>query len=163
MRILITGASGRIGRATYISLSAEHEVIGFDRAPSSTSDIVESIEDADSIRAALRGVDAVIHIAAMHAPHVGHSTEEAFEATNVAATGRLARLAEEAGARTLVFTSTTALYGSASTPNDRAAWIDEETVPLPRTIYHRTKLRAEALLHELAQKSRLSVTVIRMS
>lgn len=163
MKVLITGAAGRIGRATYISLSAEHEIIGFDRAPSSTSDVVGSIEDIDSIRAALRGVDAVIHIAAIHAPHVGHFAEEVFEAINVAATERLARLAAEAGARTFVFTSTTALYGSASTPNGRAAWIDEGTLPLPRTIYHRTKLKAEFLLEEVALKSELSVKVIRMS
>jgi UDP-glucose 4-epimerase len=163
MKILITGATGRVGRATYIRLSAEHEVIGFDSAPSSTSDVVGSIENVDSIREALRGVDAVIHIAAIHAPHVGHFAEETFEAINVDATVRLAQLAAESGARTFVFTSTTALYGTASTLNGRAAWIDEKTKPVPRTIYHRTKLKAEALLEEHALKSGLSVTAIRMS
>jgi UDP-glucose 4-epimerase len=163
MKILITGATGRVGRATYIRLCAEHEVIGFDSAPSSTSDIVGSIEDVDSICGALRGVDAVIHTAAIHAPHVGHFAEERFEAINVEATGTLAQLAADAGARTFVFTSTTALYGSASMLNGRAAWIDEETKPVPRTIYHRTKLKAESLLEEHALKSGLSVTAIRMS
>jgi UDP-glucose 4-epimerase len=163
MKILITGAAGRIGRATCISLSREHEIIGFDSAPSSTSDIVASIEDTDRIRAALRGVDAVIHIAALHAPHVGHFSEETFEAVNVSATEALAHLAAEAGVRSFVFTSTTALYGSASTLNGRAAWIDEETVPLPRTIYHRTKLRAESGLEAIALQTTLPVTVIRMS
>jgi UDP-glucose 4-epimerase len=163
MKLLITGASGRIGRATYIGLSAEHEVIGFDSAPSSTSDIVGSIEDVDSVRKALRGVDAVIHIAAIHAPHLGHFADEAFEAINVAATGSLARLAADAGTRTFIFTSTTALYGSASTPGGRAAWIDEKTQPLPLTIYHRTKLKAESLLEDIALESGLSITAIRMS
>jgi UDP-glucose 4-epimerase len=163
MKILITGAAGRIGRATYIRLAAEHEVIGLDSAPSSTSDHVGSIEDVEALRAALSGVNAVVHVAALHAPHVGHVAEEVFEAINVAATIRLARLAGEASVRSFVFTSTTALYGSASTRNDQAAWIDEETVPQPRTIYHRTKLKAEKLLEEIALETGLSVTAIRMS
>jgi UDP-glucose 4-epimerase len=163
MKLLITGAAGRIGRATYIRLSAEHQVVGLDCVPSSTSDVLASIEDTDQIRIALEGVDAVIHIAAMHAPHVGHVTDEAFEAVNVKATVSLARLAIEAGARAFVFTSTTALYGSASILTDRAAWIDEGTVPRPRTIYHRTKLKAESLLEKIAVETELSVTVVRMS
>jgi UDP-glucose 4-epimerase len=163
MKILITGAAGRIGRATYIRLAAEHEVIGLDSAPSSTSDHVGSIEDVKAIRATLREVHAVIHIAALHAPHVGHVTEEVFEAINVAATRRLAHLAAEAGVRSFVFTSTTALYGSASTPKGQATWVDEETVPQPRTVYHRTKLSAESLLAEVALRTGMSVTAIRMS
>ena len=163
MRVLITGAAGRVGRATYTRLSADHEVIGFDSVPSSTSDAVGSIENTDQLRAALRGVDAVIHVAALHAPHVGHYSDAAFEAINVQATEALARLAVEAGARAFVFTSTTALYGSASTPGERAAWIDERTTPLPRTIYHRTKLEAESVLEQMARESNLSVTAIRMS
>ena len=46
---------------------------------------------------------------------------------------------------------------------DRAAWISEETTPAPRTIYHRTKLRAEALLREASSQTGLGVTVLRMS
>lgn len=163
MKILITGAAGRVGRATCIRLAPKHEVIGIDAAPSSTSDIVASIADTRQIRAALRGVDAVIHIAALHAPHVGLHADESFEAINVEATGKLARLAVEAGVRSFVFTSTTALYGSASTLKDRAAWITEQTTPLPRTIYHQTKLKAEFLLEAISRETALPVTVLRMS
>lgn len=163
MKILITGAAGRVGRATYIALCTEHEVVGLDSAPSSTSDVVASIQHSDAVRRALRGVDAVIHVAAMHAPHVGRVSDDAFEAINVAATESLARLAMEAGARTFVFTSTTALYGYASTPSGRAAWIDEDTAPLPRTIYHRTKIQAESALQAIALETGLSVTTVRMS
>lgn len=163
MKVLITGAAGRVGRAIYIRLSAEHEVVGFDSTPSSTSDIVASITETEKIRAALHGVDAVIHVAALHAPHVEHYREETFEAVNVTATETLARLAAETKVRSFVFTSTTALYGSASTQNGRAAWIDEKTVPQPRTIYHRAKLKAESTLEAIAFETALPVTVIRMS
>ena len=163
MRILITGAAGRVGRATYIRLATDHELVGLDRIPSSTTDIVASIDDVDQLRQALRGVDVLIHIAAAHAPQVGYLDERTFEAVNVAATAALARFAVDAGVGSFVFTSTTALYGFASTAGDRAAWIDEDTRPLPRTIYHRTKLAAESLLERISLESGLPVTVIRMS
>ena len=82
---------------------------------------------------------------------------------NVTATEALARMAVEAGVRSFVFTSTTALYGSASTQNDQAAWIDEATIPHPRTVYHQTKLKAESMLESIAATTALPVTVIRMS
>ena len=163
MKILITGAAGRVGRATYIRLCADHDVVGIDSTPSSTTDIVASIEDTDRVRAAIRGVEAVIHIAALHAPHVGHFDQERFEAVNTAATAVLARLAADTGVQRFVFTSTTALYGSPSVISGGAVWIDEKTVPNPRTIYHRTKLKAEALLEEVGVETGLQVTVIRMS
>lgn len=163
MKILITGAAGRIGRAIYIGLCADHEVVGFDNAPSSTSDIVASIEDIEQLQTALRGVDVVIHAAALHAPHVGHRSEDAFESINVRATEALALLAIDAGVGNFVFTSTTALYGAASTPHGRAGWIDEVTAPQPQTIYHRTKLKAERLLENIALKTTLPITALRMS
>jgi nucleoside-diphosphate-sugar epimerase len=69
----------------------------------------------------------------------------------------------DAGIRRLVFTSTTALYGDAATPSDRAGWVTEDTIPVPRTIYHRTKMLAETLLQEAATSTNLRVTVLRMS
>jgi UDP-glucose 4-epimerase len=54
------------------------------------------------------------------------------------------------------------LYGYASRHRDRATWIDETTIPQPKSIYHRTKLEAEQFLK--AESSRnLKVTTLRMS
>ena len=66
----------------------------------------------------------------------------------------------EAGARRFVPTSTTALYGHAVVAGG-CRWIDEDTEPLPRTIYHRTKLQAETLA-EAAATPGFSVRVLRM-
>lgn len=163
MRILLTGSSGRIGRAIRGRLASAHDVVGLDRVPADGTDIVASVEDAAAVAAALDGVDAVVHAAALHAPHVGVEPDARFEAVNVAATAALARACRAAGVRHLVFTSTTALYGDASTPAGRAAWVTEDTVPQPRTVYHRTKLRAEAALAEVAAGGGPAVTVLRMS
>lgn len=163
MKILLTGSSGRIGRAIFVRLCAEHRIIGIDSAPSSTTQIVASIEDSALLRRALDGIDAVIHVAALHAPHVAFFDDARFEAINVRATKTLAALAVEAGVKTFIFTSTTALYGAVDTALPGARWITEHTPPVPRTIYHHSKLRAEAALREIAESSTLAVNVIRMS
>lgn len=163
MKILITGSTGRIGRALYVRLCVEHDVVGFDRAPSSTADIVGDLADRSAIERALQGVDAVIHTAALHAPQVGHVDDALFEAVNVDGTRALAEASVRAGATTFVFTSTTALYGSASTADDAAVWVDETVEPRPVSIYHRTKLAAERVLEDIAARKPLAVTVLRMS
>jgi UDP-glucose 4-epimerase len=163
MKVLITGASGRVGRAIYIRLYPGYEVLGYDQAPSSTADVVASLEDSDRLRDALAGVDAVVHTAALHAPHVGVCSEAEFERVNVHCTSDLVRLSVAAGVRRFIFTSTTALYGAAATPRGEAGWVTEDTVPEPRTIYHRTKLLAENLLEAAAGRGELDVTVLRMS
>lgn len=163
MRVLVTGASGRIGRAIYGRLLNDgHQAVGLDAAPSSVADVVASLQDKAVVAGALRGADAVVHIAALHAPHVGHRSDAEFEAINVTATESLLRLAMEAGVGRFVFTSTTALYG-ASGHEGRAAWITEETTPRPRTIYHRTKLAAEELLERAAARNNVAITALRMS
>lgn len=112
---------------------------------------------------ALMGVDAVIHTAALHAPHVGHASDADFARINAAATCSLVGQAAECGVKQLIFTSTTALYGAASTPPDRAGWIDESVTPQPKTIYHRSKLSAENLLEAFANQHDFKVMVLRMS
>jgi UDP-glucose 4-epimerase len=163
MRILVTGSSGRVGRAIHIRLSATHEVAGLDRSPSSTVAHVGELDDPPLLRRALAGADAVVHCAALHAPHVGHLPDAEFQRINVDGTRRLLDAAAAAGVARFVFTSTTALYGRAAHASDHAAWVDENLEPQPLTIYHRSKLAAEALLREAAAQGGPSVRILRMS
>lgn len=163
MRIAITGSSGRIGRALYIHLSKHHDVTGLDRAPSSTADITADLEDPAAVGALLEGADAVIHAAALHAPHVGRVPDEEFERINVRATERLLDACIDRRISRFVLTSTTALYGDATKTIGAAAWIDETVEPLPKTIYHRTKLRAERMVQSAVESGALAGVVLRMS
>lgn len=161
MKVLLTGSSGRIGRAIFARLSGAHEVIGLDRAPFSTTHIIGDCADAEILKSALYGIDAVIHTAGPHAPHVGTLADAEFERVNVDGTALLYELALASGATRFLYTSTTALYGHAIRAGE-CAWIDEVTAPQPKSIYHRTKLAAETLLEELATPQ-LPVRVLRMS
>jgi UDP-glucose 4-epimerase len=161
MKIILTGSSGRVGRAIFAALTPRHEVVGIDRTPSATTRIVGDFTDRDILERTLEGADAVIHTAAYHAPHVGVVPDREFERVNVEGTQLLAALAKSSGVRRLVFTSTTALFGNAIAPG-RCTWVDESVTPQPKTIYHQTKLAAEQLLMEAASPS-LQIRAIRMS
>jgi UDP-glucose 4-epimerase len=163
VRIAVTGSSGRIGRAVCACLVGEHAVVGIDRVASASTHTVGDIGNEALLRQALQGADAVVHCAALHAPHVGALPDSEFERINVQATQTLARVATEQGVTRFVFTSTTALYGAASTPVDAAGWVDEALVPQPKTIYHRSKLAAEAVLEDTAARGGMAVTVLRMA
>lgn len=162
MRIAITGISGRIGRAIHFSLCQNNEIIGIDRSVSSIATHLGDIENYGLLSKAFEGADAVVHTAALHAPHVGVRDDNAFYRVNVKGTETVLRAARACGVKALIFTSTTALYGRASRHPDHAVWIDERTRPEPRSIYHRTKLEAEQFLEAEASRN-LKVTTLRMS
>lgn len=162
MKVAITGISGRIGRAIHFSLCRNNTIAGIDRCVSSITTHLGEINDYGLLTRAFKGADAVVHTAALHAPHVGVCSDSEFYRVNVSGTESVFRAAVDCGVRTLVFTSTTALYGLASRRPEEAAWIDEHTRPEPRTIYHRTKLEAEQFLQASAGPN-LKVTTLRMS
>jgi len=99
----------------------------------------------------------------LHAPHVGLRPDDDFIDINVRATEQLINMGIEQGISRFVYTSTTALYGYASTPKDKAGWVTEQVIPQPRTIYHQSKLQAERLLQRISEKNALPVTVLQMS
>lgn len=164
MRVVVTGSGGRIGRAIYVRLARDHEVIGLDRLPMSEAvRYVGDICDRALLATAFAGADAVIHVAALHAPHVGVVVDAEFERINVGGTASVIAAAREARIRRIVFTSSTAVYGHAATIAGQARWIDEGAEPMPLTIYHRTKLAAEGLLRAAADEAGMDVRILRMS
>lgn len=163
MKVLVTGSAGRVGRAIYIKLMRTHDVIGIDKTPCSTADFVGDIRDSGLVAKALEGVDVIVHTAALHAPHVGLLPDAEFQSINVDATEKLALDGIKAGVKHFVFTSTTALYGYASTPKGVAGWVDEKVKPQPKSIYHKSKILAESKLQDISNLFSLPVTILQMS
>src|SRR5688500_13476428 len=153
MKILITGSSGHLGEALVRTLRARHDVVGLDVTPSPCTSVIGSIADADAVRAAMADVDAVLHTATLHKPHVATHRRQEFVDTNITGTLNLLEEAAAAGVRAFVFTSTTSAFGRALVPppGAPAAWITEDVRPVPRNIYGVTKCAAEDLC-ELAHR-----------
>jgi nucleoside-diphosphate-sugar epimerase len=161
MRVLVTGAAGLIGSAVAMRLQAEHEVIGLDLNAGPHVEVIGDCLDVAKWRHRIGQLDAIVHTAALHVPHIGQRSNEEFGLVNVEATSRLIDLAMDAGARRFVLTSTTSLYGHALEGASGAVWVDEQLEPQPRDIYDETKLEAERLV-ALAGDS-MTVTSLRMS
>lgn len=140
MKILVTGSAGRVGRAIYIKLMKHHNVVGLDKTPCSTVDLIGDICNGELISKTLEGVDVVVHTAALHATHVGLMADGEFLAVNVDATEQIALAGIKAGIKHFVFTSTTALYGYASSSEGGTSWITEQVEPQPKSIYHKSKI-----------------------
>lgn len=142
-----------------------HSATGLDILASPFTDQVGSITDRARVRASLDGVDAVLHTATLHKPHVATHDKQAFVDTNITGTLAILEEAVAAGVRSVVFTSTTSAFGAALTPpaDAPAAWIDESVRSVPKNIYGATKTAAEDLCELFHRRHGLCCLVLRTS
>jgi UDP-glucose 4-epimerase len=92
-KILITGSSGRIGRALHWQLCQDYDVAGIDVAPSSATSRIVDIRNYEQLLRSFEGADTIFHSAALYAPHVGIASEKEFYDINVHATEKICRAA----------------------------------------------------------------------
>ena len=166
MKILIVGSTGHLGEALVRTLQhTDHTVIGIDLIPSAFTNQVGSITDREYVRRCMAGVDAVLHTATLHKPHVATHSRQGFVDTNITGTLNLLEEAVMAGVGSFVFTSTTSTFGNALTPpaGAPAAWITEEVTPVPKNIYGVTKTAAEDLCELFYRNQGLPCLVLRTS
>ena len=166
MTMLVTGSSGHLGEALMRTLRASgRAALGLDVLPAPFTDVVGSIADQACVARCMDGVDAVLHAATLHKPHVSTHSRAAFVETNVMGTLLLLEAATRAGVRAFVMTSTTSAFGDAlkPPPGAPAAWIDERVAPAPKNIYGVTKTAAEDLCRLFWRNERLPCVVLRTS
>ncbi len=146
MNILVTGATGKVGSRLIKRLAQRGDhVRALVRDPTRASDLREaSIElvegdllKEDSLAAAVRGVEAVVHCAAFFRG----ATPEQAHAVNDLGTQHLASAARAHSVRRFIFTSTGLVYGSTG---GRLAREDDPCAPT--AAYPVSKLAAERFL-----------------
>ncbi len=163
MKLLITGATGFVGRALVTEARARGwQLRAAVRRPLAI-DGVEPVEIGDigpdtDWRAAVRGCDAVVHLAArVHRLDRGEAGDlAAFRRVNVAGSERLARQAAEAGVRRLVFVSTVKVHGEGAAQPYR-----ESDAPAPVDPYAISKWEAEQALARVAADTGIELVVLR--
>ncbi len=172
MRVLITGGAGFIGSHLVDRLLAsedgpEDEIVVFDNLrrgrrahlePHLSAGRVRLIEgdirDEAALQAALRDAEVVFHLAAQ-ANVIGSEADRDYAfTTNVVGTHTLLKMAESAGVRRLIFTSSREVYGDPETLPVR------EDAPLaPKNAYGASKVAGEMYVR-IAQAREVLETVI---
>lgn len=172
MRILITGNMGYVGPVVVRHLRTQlpdADLVGFDLglfAPALTSEgpLPETQLNAQffgDVRTLppglLRGVDAVVHLAAISNDPMGHRFEAVTGAVNHQASVALAAAAQKAGVRHFVFASSCSVYGASDGSPRR-----EGDPVAPLTAYARSKIATEDALLAFP-RSDMTITCLRFA
>lgn len=121
MKVLVTGGSGRLGRAAIAELIAHgHEAINADQTPPSGEAqgtavrfVKTDLTDVGEVAGALHGCDAVIHLGAIPSPY-GHADEVVFR-NNTQSTFAMLHAASLLGIKRAAIASSVSAYGMAWT------------------------------------------------
>jgi len=159
VKVLVTGASGFLGRAVAAEIvAAGHSVRTFQRRPSGVpgaEDALGSIVDASDTVHAVTGMDAVVHLAAK-VSLTGDPAE--FQAVNVAGTRALLAAAADAGVSRFVYVSSPSVAHAGTSIMGSGAEVADPG--RARGAYARTKAEAE-LLALGADSAALAVVAVR--
>jgi nucleoside-diphosphate-sugar epimerase len=168
----MTGNMGYIGPCVSDELRRSHSdatLIGYDTGyfahcltgapalPETRIDLQYFGDMRDLSADVLRGVDAVVHLAAISNDPMGNTYEQVTHDINTESSVRLAKMAKAAGVRRFVFASSCSMYGFAEGGPRK-----EEDALNPLTAYARSKVAMEGALRQLADE-RFVVTSLRFA
>ena len=165
MKIFVTGATGKVGSrfASYL-LKQGHAARILVRNPERAAAlkeqgadiIVGDLLDNENLTEAIRGVDAVVHIAAQFR---GGVSDEVAQAVNLDATIKLAKTALAVGVTRFVFTSTAHVYANLQLNRPGR---EDDILITPTTTYPKTKRASEEALLNLYHEQGLDLRILRL-
>jgi len=159
MKVLVTGNQGYIGSVLVdMLLEKKYEVIGYDIGYYAgcllypyNPKIKQAIKDIRDINVEdMRGVEAVIHLAALSNDPLGELAPGLTEEINLKGTIRAAQAAKKAGAKRFIYSSSQSMYGISKLDEELE---EDNSEKHPLTSYARTKWDAECQLAKIADKN----------
>lgn len=172
-KVLVTGADGFIGsHLTELLLEREYEVRAFtfynsfntwgwlDTLPQDKLAEIEifsgDIRDPNGVREAMKGVDAVFHLAALIAIPFSYHSPDSYVDTNIKGTLNVLQAARELETERILVTSTSEVYGTA-----QYVPIDEKHPFQGQSPYSATKIGADRLAESFYRSFQLPITIVR--
>ncbi len=172
-KVLVTGAGGFIGsHLTELLLREGIEVKAFvhynalgtwgwiDTFPKELKDSIEvfagDIRDPHGVREAMKGCEAVFHLAALIAIPFSYHSPDSYVDTNVKGTLNVLQAARDLGGIRVLVTSTSEVYGTA-----KYVPIDENHPFQGQSPYSATKIGADRLAESFYRSFDLPVTLVR--
>jgi nucleoside-diphosphate-sugar epimerase len=162
-RICVTGASGQAGRAVVREL-LEHgyDVAATDIAGTRDNGILRAdLTDYGQAVEALRGSDAVVHLANIPAP--GLSTPAVTFNANITMNFNVFQAAASLGLSRVVWASSETTLGLPFDVPPRYAPVDEDHYPVATTTYALSKVASETIAAHFAQWSGIPFVALRFS
>ena len=173
MKVLVTGSDGFIGsHLTEELVKAGYEVKAFvyynsfntwgwlDTLPKSIMEHVEvfqgDIRDPHGVKEAMKGCNAVFHLAALIAIPFSYHSPDAYVDTNIKGTLNVLQAARELEVERVLVTSTSEVYGTAL-----YVPIDEKHPYQGQSPYSATKIGADRLAESFYRSFNLPVTIVR--
>jgi uronate dehydrogenase len=158
--VLVTGSSGRIGRAVVKELQARRQAVrGFDRAatPGLTDMVVGDLTDAAAVARAMAGVQTLIHLAAT--PDDADFLAEIVP-NNIVGVYHVLESARAAGVQRLILASSGQVVWY---QRFKGPWpLGADVAPTPRYWYAAAKLFLEGAGRAFAEKFGLEVLAVRL-
>jgi uronate dehydrogenase len=173
-RILVTGSAGRIGRAVVAELAARgHAVVGFDVRPTPELPperlVVAPLADAEALRKASAGANAIIHLAATaddakfprgKPPDDGDNFLSELVPNNLVAPYQVLEAARTRAIPRVILASTgQVIDGHLQADNIP---VTPDSPPRPRYLYACTKVFLEALGQVYAKEHGIEVLAVRL-
>jgi nucleoside-diphosphate-sugar epimerase len=172
MRILVTGAGGKVGRAAVCALNAAgHKVIETDwNVPPdrphmvrlNAADFGEVMGSFSGVDTVSRGIDAVLHLAGI--PRPGPAPDHIVFENNTQSTYAVFSAAARLGIKKIVWASSETLLGLPFSTPPSYAPLDEQSPLLPNWSYALSKLMGEQMAEQSCRwHSELSIISLRFS
>jgi nucleoside-diphosphate-sugar epimerase len=167
-RVVVTGAAGKVGRATVLDL-VEHryEVLATDVAPKADEAHNEFVRaeltDYGQVVDVLAGADAVVHLANIPAPGLRPAATTLAE--NSTMNGHVFLAAAQLGLRRVVWASSETTLGLSFGPDNPPRYlpVDEEHYPFPESTYALSKVVSETMADHVSRWSGIPFVGLRFS
>lgn len=172
-KVLVTGADGFIGSHLVERLMEEGKKVRafvyynsfnswgwLDSFPKEKLREIEifagDIRDPNGVREAMRGVDAVYHLAALIAIPFSYHSPDSYVDTNIKGTLNVLQAGRDLGTKRLLITSTSEVYGTA-----QYVPIDEKHPYQGQSPYSATKIGADRLAESFYRSFEMPITIVR--
>lgn len=159
MRVLVTGGSGKLGRAVASDLLEHgHRVLSADLVPppDGPGDHVSiDLQDLGQVMEVMGGIDlhepveGVAHLAAIPAP--GRTSNAATFKNNILSTYNVFEAARRLGVRNVVYASTEIIFGLPFEEPPAYLPVDEHSPPRPESAYGLAKWLSELMAEQFAR------------